>query len=222
MKKSVTQIISEIFPVDNTMFEKALSQESIEKKRQDDKLIPWGIADTLSELRRDNVMLALTAFGSHLHNMATDAGLLWIRYKESRNIISPHLNSLYEFLDTAEILRSEQRIETEDYTGTYDALCRIDDKNYLIDYKTWTAYKYLYGFSNDILKKNGEPYSRSWDLKKVSLQLSMYKAGITDIEIHGMKVAWLTEQWVFLFDCTDDLTLFHKWKREQNGITLKI
>ena len=107
-------------------------------------------------------------------------------------------------------------MEVEDYYGISDGILRIGDENVLVDFKTWSAYKPLYGIANKILKKDGTPYAKTDDVKKVSLQLSLYKAGLEKrFKIDRMMAIWFTEQGWFTFDCTDDLTLFHEWNAKK-------
>lgn len=71
-KPSVTKIVREIFPTDPIMFQKALSQESMEKKTRENKILPNSLASKVKYLIADEVMFVLNTFGSIIHNVAFD------------------------------------------------------------------------------------------------------------------------------------------------------
>lgn len=222
-KPSVTQIVAEIFPTDPLMFQQALSAEGLSKKREKGELDPNGIAGQAWFLNSEDVMFMLSSFWSIIHNIAFDRGLLGIQYDQKQNILYRHIIWLERFFQEtwARLIMWEKTVETDDYTGTCDWVLQWNGKNYLIDWKTWTAYKYIYGIKNSILKKNGEPYSRKPDIDKVSLQLSMYREPLEKIiHIDWMLVIWVTEQWVFYWTCEYNLDLFYDWKKRKNWLTL--
>ena len=72
--------------------------------------------------------------------------------------------SMDKFLSDYELIESENTVYCKEYgyAGTYDAICRRDDKTYLCDFKSYGAWK-------------GKYKRDSAKLKKLSLQLSMYK-----------------------------------------------
>lgn len=107
-------------------------------------------------------------------------------------------------------------METDEFYGISDGILRIGDENVLVDFKTWSAYKPLYGIANKILKKDGTPYAQTDNVKKVSLQLSLYKKGLQEkYQIDRLMTIWFTEQGWFTFDCVDDLTLYEEWKQKK-------
>lgn len=218
LKPSVSKIVSEIFPTDPHMFQDALNSDALEKKLLKWELINWGIAFKSKYLDANSVMDSLTSFGTHIHSIAFDKGILGIEYPQLP-LFQNHVKELYRFFqeNNFKMIYWEKHIETDEYTGTVDAVFQQNWLNYAVDFKTWTAYKYLYGFQNNILKKNGQPYSRSSDIKKVSLQLSLYKDWLEAawIPIHWLKVIWITEQWLFVFDCNYDISLYEQWKKNK-------
>lgn len=222
-KISVSQIVSEIFPTDPNFFAMALSAESIQKKKQDWAIKPGSIADQVTHLIHTDVMFMLNTFGTIIHNIAFDAGLLGIKYPIKDNILWRHIKALHDFFEAtgARLIMWETCVETEEYTGTLDWVLEWNWKYYLIDWKTWTAYKHIYGFENAILKKNWEPYSRTPDIKKVSVQLSLYREPLEKIiRIDGMLVLWVTEHKVFHWECEYNLDLYNEWKQRKNWLTL--
>lgn len=222
-KPSVSQIVAEMFPTDPTFFQIALSAETIQKKKQAGEIRPGSIADQVTHLQSNDVMFMLNTFGSIMHNIAFDRGLLGIKYNINKNILYHHATSIENFFEQtwAKLIMWETSVETDDYTGTLDWVLLWNDKKYLIDWKTWTAYKHIYGFENAILKKNWEPYSRTPDIKKVSFQLSLYRKPLEKImELDGMLVLWITEAWVFYWECEYNLDLFHEWKKRKSWLSL--
>ena len=222
-KPSVTQIVAEIFPTDPLMFQQALSAEGLARKREKLELLPGWIAEQVTHLNAADVMFLLSSFGSIIHSIAFDRGLLGIQYKNHAPILQRHVSSLERFFQEtwAKLIMWETTVETDDYTGTCDWVLQWNWKNYLIDWKTWTAYKYIYWIKNAILKKNWEPYSRKQDVDKVSLQLSLYREPLEKrIRIDWMLVLWITEQWVFYWTCEYNLDLFYEWKRRNSWLTL--
>lgn len=226
-KHSVTQILWEIYPFDQdmqTMFMQTLWKESIDKKRLKGDITSGSIADVAWSLRYDDVMHMLCTLWTTVHSCAFDLWTLGFCNPFKDTAYESYVNSVIQFFsDTGAVtIAWEVFIETEDYYGISDGIVRMNNKNYLVDFKTWTAYKGLYGIANKILKKDGTPYSRTKDLPKVSLQLSMYKAWLKDYQIDGMMAIWFTEQWYFTFECTEDLTLFQEWKTKKNNPNNKI
>lgn len=222
-KPSVTQIVAEMFPTDPLMFQQALSAEGLARKREKLELISGWIAEQVTHLHAPDVMFLLSSFWSIMHNIAFDRGLLGIQYKSHAKILERHVAWLERFFQEtwAKLIMWETTVETDDYTGTCDWVLQWNGKNYLIDWKTWTAYKYIYWIENKILKKNWEPYSRKPDVDKVSFQLSLYRVPLEKrIRIDGMLVIWITEQWVFYWTCEYNLDLFHEWKRRRSWLTL--
>lgn len=220
-KPSVTQILWQIFPFDQdmqTMFMNAIWQEWIDKKRSKGEITSWSIADQAWALRYNDVMKMLTTLWTIVHSSAFDLWTLWFCNDFKDTLYEPYINSVNQFFkDTwATTVAWEVFIETEDYYWISDWILNIHWRNILVDFKTWTAYKYLYWIANKILKKDGTPYSKTDDIKKVSLQLSMYKPGLIDkYKIDWMMVIWFTEQWYFTFDCVDDLTLYNEWRKNK-------
>lgn len=221
-KLSVTWILWEIFPFDQDMkttFMNSLAQEWIERKRAKGEITSGSIADQAGWLRYDDVMEMLCTLGTTVHSCAFDLGTLGFCNDFKDTVYEKHVNSVIQFFkDTwAVTVAWEVFIETEDYYGISDGIINIGWRNILVDFKTWTAYKALYGIANKILKKDGTPYSRTDDIKKVSLQLSLYKPWLISqgLKIDGMMVIWFTEQGYFTFDCVDDLTLYNEWRQQK-------
>ncbi len=229
-KLSVSAIVWEVFPFDNDakdMFKNALSKEGIDRKRMKWEITSWSIADIAGGLRYDGVMDTLCTLGTIVHSSAFDLGTLGFCSTFEGTLYEPHVKSVMDFFETtwARTVAWEVFMETEDYYGISDGILNIGWRNILVDFKSWTAYKYIYGISNKILKKDGTPYAQTDNVKKVSLQLSLYKAGLVDrFQIDGMMVIWFTEQGWFTFDCIDDLTPYHEWKasklKTNNWITI--
>ena len=220
-KSSVTQILWEIFPFDQdmkTMFMDSLAEEWINKKRSKGMITSGSISDLAWGLRYDDVMKMLTTLWTIVHSSAFDLWTLGFCNTFEWTIYEPFVVSVYNFFKEtwATTVAWEVFIETDDYYWVSDWILKINWQNILVDYKTWTAYKSLYWIENKILKKDWTPYAKTNDVKKVSLQTSMYKQWlISKYEIHWMKAIWFTEQWYFMFDLEDDLTIFEEWKQSK-------
>lgn len=216
-KLSVTQIVWKIYPTNPDMFTNALSQESLDKKREKWELIIWGIADCAGELRKDDVMKTLNQFGTTIHTQAQSLGILG--YMAGDWWDNPYTKSLVRFFNDYEVnlISSEIFMETDEYCGTADAIVELTINGtrriYLLDWKTWWAYKYIYGIRHDIAKKNGEPYAQTQNLKKAQLQLSMYRNGLNQL-VDDMAVVWITSVWYFFFPLTYDMSPYQKWKEQ--------
>ena len=217
-KLSVTQIVWKIYPTNPDMFTNALSRESLDKKREKGELIEWGIADRAGELRKDDVMKTLNQFGTTIHTQAQTLGL--IGYIEWNGLDDPYMKSLTKFFNDYKVnlLSSEIFIETDEYCGTADAIVELTTKagtrrKYLLDWKTWWAYKYIYGIHHDIVKKNGEPYAQTQNLKKAQLQLSMYRNGLNEL-VDDMAVVWITSVGYFFFPLEYNLKPYIEWREQ--------
>ena len=216
-KPSVTQILGQIYPFERDALDRfvlTLSKEWLDKKRTKNELVPNSIADIAWDLRYDDVMKMLTTLGTIVHSCAYDMWTLWFCNTFEWTVYEPYVKSVIAFFEEQQVktIAWELYIETDEYYWISDWVLAKQAKNILVDYKTWTAYKWLYGIANNILKKNGEPYSRKDDVEKTSLQLSLYDEWIHDYEIHEYWIVWFTEVWYFIFQWTKDLTIYNEWK----------
>ena len=93
-------------------------------------------------------------------------------------------------------------------------------RNVLLDWKTYGAYKYLYGIRQDILKKDGSVNWRKDDFKKLSLQLAMYERGfrhsetLKDLNIDAYAVVWVTQHGAFMHPVVPDIKPFEEWAKK--------
>lgn len=229
-KPSVTQILGNIYPFDQdalSAFQFALSKEWIDNKRAKNDIKEWSIADKSMWLRYDDVMKNLTTLWTIIHSVAFDLWTLWFCNNFKNTIYEPYVNSVIKFFSETEAktIAWEIFIETDDYYWISDWLLLINWKIKLIDYKTWWAYKWLYWIANKILKKDWTPYSRTKDIEKTSLQLSMYEEWLKDkYKIDWLLIVWFTEQGYFIFEWISDLSKYIDWKKNltNNLITNKI
>lgn len=214
LKPSVTQIVEKIYPTDPYMFQKAIDYDGLKKKREKGQLVPGGIAEKVDILDSDKVMKMLWLFWTIIHSQAFDIWMLWLPGLNI-DISQYHIKSLQDFFNNyrPKYLSGEKAVETEYYTWTLDAILEIDGKKILVDYKTYSAYKYIYWIENNILKKNWEPYSISDRLKKVSLQLSMYNYWLQqeNISIDEQWLVWITEFWYFVYPVEYNLDPFWEY-----------
>jgi len=229
---SVTQIIWEIYPFDNwdplynpkQMFIDSLNAEWIRNKREKNQLIKWGIAEKCESLDYDRLMKMLTTLGTITHAAAFDLWTLWFCHNYKWTIYEPYIASVTKFFEDtgAQMVQWEIFIQTEYYYWVSDWIVKVWDEYWLIDWKTWGAYKYIYWIESKILNKKGEPYSKAKEVEKVSLQLSMYKKWLSRFKIDKLKVVWITELGYFIFDCVDDLTKFNDYIDSKKRITLTL
>lgn len=229
---SVTQILWEIYPFDNwdpqfnpkQMFIDSLWKEWLRNKRDKLQLIEWWIANKCESLDYDNLMKMLTTLWTITHAAAFDLWTIWFCATYKWTIYEPYVASVIKFFqDTwAKMVQWEIFIQTDYYYWVSDWIIKVWNEYWLIDWKTWWAYKYIYWIENKILNKKGEPYSRTKDIEKVSLQLSMYKNWLRQYIIDKLKVIWITELWYFIFDCTDDLTKFNEYINNKKRITITL
>lgn len=125
---------------------------------------------------------------------------------------------------------AETYITTPEYhgisDGIYSLLINGKRQNVLLDFKTWGAYKYLYGIKQKILGKNNMPSIDKEKLEKVSLQLSMYRRGYDlheaykDIPIHAYAVVWVTHIGTFLIPAYHHISPFEEYMKKQSALSL--
>ena len=214
-KQSVTQILSQIYPMPENLFADMLSKQGLDKKRASGDILPWWIADKCDYLDSSRVMNMLTNVWKIVHACAYDYGIMWFCHDFKWSIAEIYVASFKKFVAEKNpvFVAGEIVVENDEYTGCADALMIIWWRLSLIDFKTWWAYKDIYWFVNKIAKPNGEPYSQSSNLKKTWLQLSMYQDAMTNKnDILDRYVLWLTPIWYYLFPVPFDLSAYIEWK----------
>jgi hypothetical protein len=214
-KLSVTQIISEIWPFDPKYFNDALLRDALLKKG----VVAGGIADLSGSLSRTLVMDVLSNFGTQMHACAQDLMLLGKCPSWRGAYLESHVRSLVQFFKDYQVqcVVSERRIEGPEYTGTADGVILVTDtdgrrKKWVIDWKSWGAYKFIYGILDDKGK------SKSGELKKVGLQTSMY-AELLEPEFgpfDGLAAIWVHEDGYKVFPLKRDLTPYTQYKMNKN------
>lgn len=211
IKPSVTQILSEIYPFDPAMFINSLSEEWLNKKREKWQLMTWWIADKCEYLDYDKVMYQLNQLGSTVHLAWYDLWAIGFTHNHSGTIYEPYIKSVTKFWNDykPKMIYWEKYLEWKHYVWICDAVLQVWNETWLIDYKTWWAYKYIYWIKQDILNKNWTPKKPS-DINKVSVQLSMYE-DILPIKIDKRKAIWITEIWYFIFDIDYNIKPFQEW-----------
>lgn len=227
-KQSVTTILSEIFPYEMVTInwvmwdplEYALSTEAMSAKRLKWDILEDTIAHKCYSLKKDNVMKMLNIHWTIIHSCAFDLWTMWFCHSYEWTHLENHVNSLVQFFEDYKVktICWEKYIENEWYFGISDWIIEVTNpdtglrENWLIDWKTWSYYKYIYGIKNSILKKNWEPYSKANDIKKTSVQLSMYEYSLMDnYKIDDKKIIWITEQGYFVFQAESLIDIFWEW-----------
>lgn len=227
-KPSVTQIIWEIYPFDNTFFLKSLWPEGMDKKKVKWELVAWGTADRNGFLDYDRVMDVLSSFGTVIHQCAFDYGTLGFAPTMEWTIYEAHLRWLYEFFEQYQVraVAAEVFVDTPEYCGISDwvfsLLFNWVRKNILLDWKTYGAYKYIYGIQQEFFTKKGEVAWRKDDFKKLSIQLALYERGFSydnelkDLQIDGYAVVWITQEGTFMHEIVPNIQPFlvWAWKKE--------
>lgn len=235
-KPSVTEILSDMYPMPKGVFEEALSFEKLSIKHEKGELIKWWVAHQAMELHVPDVMNMLTTVGTLVHSVAYDIGTLWLSPYHKDTAATPFINSLLAFFDTywAYAIHAEASFECEEYRWTTDGIyCIIDPKTHeeeyvILDWKTWGAYKYLYGIDM------GKPLVKSSDKKKVSVQLSMYQKmfdpqfewiyhyrGKT-YPIAKRIAVWIRPDGYQVIDCKNEYSLYEEWKNVKSNTSLTL
>lgn len=214
---SVTEVIGQIWPFDPSFFQGALERDSLAKK----KLLSDGIAAQAGRLDSRGVSEMLTNFGTQLHACAQDLMLLGTCNSWRGTYLEGHVRSLKEFFEDWKVscVVSERKTQGPEYHGTCDGVVMATDpsnpyqtrEKLLIDFKTWGAYKHIYGIVDDKGK------SQASNVKKVSLQLSMYaellEPGFGPFD--GMIALWVAEDFYKVFRLKRDLSPYIEWKAKK-------
>lgn len=216
---SVTEVIGNIFPFDDTFFRKSLLPEGIEKKKLKWNLIEGGIADKQWYINYDDCMDTLCYLWSKVHahfNMRA----LWLPIDIPDNFLKPYLQTMDIFIASHPLQDVHCELFTtypEEYCGTMDVYCSIEGKKYIIDFKTWEIYKDFYGI------KPEEKYKDK--LKKVQLQMSMYA--------RALRYSWQEVDWLMcvviradkfmVYPLDYDVSLYEQYLAEKakSALTLK-
>jgi hypothetical protein len=142
---SVTSLLSTIFPFNKESFERWCKKNGYDPER---------------------IKVLSTSMGSKVSN--------WINngVKDTPFLNSPRVGKFEEglyrgvqdFMDKHKVLQSEEVVYCDKYmyAGTYDGLVEYKGKEYLMDWKTYGAWR-------------GEYKRDSGKIKKVTYQLSMYR-----------------------------------------------
>lgn len=214
---SVTQIIGQIWPFDPSFFQGALERDALGKKR----LYADGIAAKAGRLDSKGVSDMLTNFGTQMHACAQDLMLLGTCPSWRGTYLEGHVRNLAEFFRDWDVrcVVSERRTQGPEYHGTCDGVITAVDpkdpyqtrKKYIIDFKSWGAYKHIYGIGDDKGK------SQSSNVKKVSLQLSMY-AELLEPEFgpfDSLMALWVNEEFYKTIPLKRDLAPYLEWKAKK-------
>ena len=114
-------------------------------------------------------------------------------------------------------LEAEIYLENEEYFGTTDGVYAFQHEGEtvvgLVDWKTWKAYKYIYGILEDTVKPMK---ASSSDIKKTGLQLSMYRNLLGQID--RQFVIWVKPDGYEVIETKYDLHPYEVWKK---GLLLK-
>ncbi len=224
----------QIYPFDNQFFLKALSQEGMMKKKEKGDLVEGWIADRNGGLEYARVMDMLSMFWTIVHQAAFDLWTIGFAPKMAGSIYENHLSSLYEFFDTyeAKAVAAEAFIDTPEYCwisdGVYSLKINWERKNVLLDWKTYGAYKYMYGINQEVRKKDGTPNWRKDDFKKLSLQLAMYSRWFEhtelwkNVRIDSHAVVWVTHEWTFMENVVPNIEPFEEWRRKKSSTSLSL
>lgn len=232
--RSVTEILWSIFPYDNTFFLKSLSKEGIKKKKAKWEIVPWSIADKAWYINYDRLMNTLTSFWSMVHLYA------YMKWTWLWTLYLPHhyqrytkwLDNFFRRYDVTTITW-EHYVRTDEYQWTFDAVLRLkmpwSDKyiNVLTDFKTWKYYKDYYGIENRVIRSDWTPYWDQWSLKKVRLQLSLYKDWYDndplskEYPIDHLWVVWITKLWTYFQLLDYDISEYLKWKSQPENSLVK-
>lgn len=229
-KLSVTQILWRIFPFDNKYFLLSLSKAWIDKKRVTGMIKQWWIADVAGELDYDNLMWMLSQFGTIIHQAAYDLWTIWFTSLKKWTICEKHIKSLIDYFESNKVkaLKGEIYIECEEFRWISDWLYWINWRLWLLDFKTFGAYKYIYWIEDTI------EYDKQWkvklakhDAEKVPVQLWMYDYWLQSnplldwLSIQHYWVLWITENGCFLIEVQPNIKPYLDW-RDAQGSTKKL
>ncbi len=154
----------------------------------------------------------LLNLGTYIHFLARTHGHL--DYVPNIPVVSDYAKSVRECFEKVkpEVLMFEKYIETDEYCGTFDSLWKVNGRNILVDYKTFDAYKYMYGYVTEMYE-NGKSTVKKDTLIKTALQLSLYAEGLEqnhpEIHVDDLWVVWFTPYGYHIFPVPRDLTLYY-------------
>ena len=220
---SVTQIISQVYPFNVRQPSRNYFQESLDYKKLSTKdLVPNSISHKAMQLDAPQTLRVLNSYGSFAHRMAK-------RLSHGHTVkvnddlltgIGISLAKFYKAYSVTPILNEWTFSLPGEYWGTLDMVCEIEWHNVrricVLDFKTYALYKDLYGIPHD-----DKPNTALKKLKHVWLQVSMYTHAVRTLrpEIFGdrgcmLLLAWLTPEWVFVYELEEDITPYKKWRSE--------
>lgn len=114
-------------------------------------------------------------------------------------------------------LEAEIYLENEEYFGTTDGVYAFKHEGEtvvgLVDWKTWKAYKYIYGILEDAVKPMK---ASSSDIKKTGLKLSMYRNLLGQVD--RQFIIWVKPDGYEVIETKYDLHPYEVWKK---GLLLK-
>jgi hypothetical protein len=180
------------------------------------KALPNGMASRIDGgLDREHLLETLNCLGTTVHAAARQIQVLGFARTWEGTPFARHVNSLLKFLSEGGyvIESSEVYGECEEYRGTSDGILRHvrSGNRYLFDWKTWSAYKFLYGLHE------GKARSVTDKLEKVSVQLSLYRRMLepTHGPFHGLLALHVTENDVSVYPVPFDLRPYEKFIKER-------
>lgn len=224
-KLSVTQVLWQIYPFDNKYFLQSLSEEWISKKRNAWMLVPGWIADLSPSLDYKNLMWMLSQFGTIIHQAAYDLGTLGFTSLKTGTVCENHVKQLVDWFEKNNVraIKWELFIDCPDYCGISDWLYLINWQVWLIDFKTFWAYKYIYWIRDTVeFDKHWNAKLAKHDAEKVPVQLAMYDNWLkyhevySSIKVQKYWVLWITENGCYLVELQPNLQPFLDWKESKN------
>lgn len=182
------------------------------------KVLPNGIAAAVDGgLSRKYLLETLNELGTTVHAAAREYSTIGFSNRWEGAPFEPYVKAVHDFLDKGQYVMEESEVyaECDEYRGTSDAIARHvrTGNRFVIDWKTWGAYKPLYGLRED--KSKGVMDK----VKKTGLQLSLYRRMLEPAygPFHGQLVFHVTADGVHVYEAPYDLTAWEEWKRSQSG-----
>ncbi len=215
-KKSVSKIVSAIFPFnesDKLRWYKTMDKKTTAKKIAEGQIYAESLIHKQGYATPQVLNALLLNLGTYIHFLARTHGHL--DYTPNIPVIYDYAKSVRECFEKVqpEVIMFEKYIETDEYCGTFDSLWRVNGKNILVDYKTFDAYKYMYGYVTEMYT-NGKPNVKKDTLIKTGLQLSLYAKGLEqqhpDLKVDALWVVWFTPFGYHIFPVDRDLSLYYK------------
>jgi hypothetical protein len=200
-----------IWPFDPSNWERTLTADKVRAKA-----LPNGMAARIDGgLDRERLLETLNCLGTTVHAAARQSQAYGFARTWEGTPFARHVKSLLDFLAQGEYILEAAEVfgECEEYRGTSDGILRHvrSGNRYLIDFKTWAAYKFLYGLLE------GKARSVTDKLEKVSVQLSLYRRMLEPKHgpFHGLLALHVTEHGVTVYPVPYDLRPYEAWLKSK-------